>query len=331
MSGTGFSNLTMVDYSKLNFRVTDKEDESGAPWTSLRFVSLAVYIFTFFLGSVANGVVVWITGFRMQRTGSTILFLNLAIADFVFTSSLPFSIVYTAMGFHWPFGRVWCKLSCAITVSSMYSSIFHVVAISCDRCLTITAIVWAQSHRTPKNTWRTCLLIWGTASFLSLPYFYFRDMKKEDNFTKCFLHVTMMELLTLTAVRFAFGFVLPLLIILICYSIIAYKCNTVQHQKSIRPLCTIAAIIVTFFTCWVPFHVFQLLELQLLENENPSLSSLLMYGIPLSASVAAVNSCLNPILYVCMSRNFQEKFRSCLVFSSVRHSLVRELRYRWTL
>ncbi|KAM6995175.1 LOW QUALITY PROTEIN: uncharacterized protein LKV04_007410, partial [Tautogolabrus adspersus] len=47
-----------------------------------------VYCLAFVLGVLGNGVVIWVTGFKI-RSVNTIWFLNLAVADFLFTAFLP--------------------------------------------------------------------------------------------------------------------------------------------------------------------------------------------------------------------------------------------------
>ena len=97
-----------------NFSTPLNEYEEGsyesAGYTVLRILPLVVLGVTFVLGVLGNGLVIWVAGFRMTRTVTTICYLNLALADFSFTATLPFLIVSMAMGEKWPFGWFLCKL-----------------------------------------------------------------------------------------------------------------------------------------------------------------------------------------------------------------------------
>uniref|UniRef100_A0A8C4SWF0 G-protein coupled receptors family 1 profile domain-containing protein n=1 Tax=Erpetoichthys calabaricus TaxID=27687 RepID=A0A8C4SWF0_ERPCA len=299
--------------SKLNFRVTDKEDESGAPWTSLRFVSLAVYIFTFFLGSVANGVVVWITGFRMQRTGSTILFLNLAIADFVFTSSLPFSI---ALSSDWPFGSTMCKMNDFVKYLNMYASVFILTTISIDRCMLVVHPVWSRNHRSIRMASLVALFTWVIAFFFSMPYLFLRDTTTDiHNKTKCTLSFTgdaeekrRVRLATYIT-RFTCGFLLPFGIITTCYVIIYLRIKDKKWSRSNRPFIIIVVTIAAFFVCWMPYHIFNFLKTSSLPK------AFVKVGYRISSGLAYLNSCLNPIFYFFVGYSFRKVGEGSLLTS----------------
>ncbi|XP_052003406.1 chemerin-like receptor 1 isoform X2 [Xyrauchen texanus] len=114
---------------------------------SLNIMSLIVYTLAFVLGVVGNGIVIWVAGFKMKRTVNTVWFLNLAVADFLFTAFLPLSVAYTAKGFHWPFGQFMCKFNSTLSFLNMFSSVYILVVISVDRCVSVACPIWAQNHR----------------------------------------------------------------------------------------------------------------------------------------------------------------------------------------
>ncbi|XP_039474953.1 chemokine-like receptor 1 [Oreochromis aureus] len=113
---------------------------------SLNTVSLILYSLAFVLGVLGNGVVIWVTGFKMKKTVNTVWYLNLAVADFIFTAFLPLSVTYLASGFHWPFGKFMCKLNTTISSLNMFASVYILVVISVDRCVSVVWPVWAQNH-----------------------------------------------------------------------------------------------------------------------------------------------------------------------------------------
>ncbi|MBN3285392.1 CML1 protein, partial [Polyodon spathula] len=277
-------------------------------------LSIVLYSIAFILGTSGNGLVIWITGFKMKTSVNTIWFLNLAMADFIFTLFLPLSIAYTAMGFVWPFGWFLCKLNSFIMVLTMYSSVLILTAISIDRSLSVVAAVWAHNHRSPKKAWFTCLILWALAGVFSSPYLKYRDVVKiNETIQRCsydfgngYLDMPADTYKALTITRFLFGFLLPVIVIISCYTAIGYRYSTIHRKRSFKPFRVITAVIVTFFICWIPFHIFQILELKALDDHS-SFSKVVSIGVPVATNIAFFKSCLNPILYVCMCQDFKEK------------------------
>uniref|UniRef100_A0A8C8SD04 G-protein coupled receptors family 1 profile domain-containing protein n=1 Tax=Pelusios castaneus TaxID=367368 RepID=A0A8C8SD04_9SAUR len=150
--------------------------EAGASLQgAMHVVSMVIYSIAFVLGVTGNGLVIFIIGFRMKRTVNTIWFLNLAVADFIFTFFLPLGIAYVALGFHWPFGRALCKINTAVAFLNMFASVFLLTVISADhRCISVVCPVWAQNHRTPRLATLVALTVWVVALALCSPNIYFR-------------------------------------------------------------------------------------------------------------------------------------------------------------
>ncbi|XP_050786718.1 chemerin-like receptor 1 [Gopherus flavomarginatus] len=306
----------------------DYEDavRKQALFNTMHVVTMIIYSIAFVLGVTGNGLVIFITGFRMKRTVNTIWFLNLAVADFIFTFFLPLSVVYTALGFHWPFGRALCKINSTLAFLNLYASVYLLMVISIDRCISVLHPVWAQNHRTPNLALLVALGVWVLALVLCSPNLYFRHTAPSPfnkNITNCYNNFdtagegatneqrTRMVNTNHRAMiisRFILGFYIPFSVILGCYGAIWAKLKRNQLARSGKPFKVIAAVIVAFFLCWLPYHIFSFLELK----RTPSLDTTLIVGLPLTASLAFINSCLNPILYVFMGQDFKEKLRRSL-------------------
>ncbi|XP_028435380.1 chemokine-like receptor 1 [Perca flavescens] len=169
-------------------------DEHAELRQSLNIMSLIVYCLAFVLGVLGNGVVIWVTGFKMKKTVNTVWFLNLALADFLFTAFLPLSVTYTAMDFHWPFGKFMCKLHSTMTFLNMFASVYILVVISVDRCVSVVWPVWTRNHRSVRKASFVSLGVWVLALILSAPYFIFRNTgPSHDNndIINCFNNMTM--------------------------------------------------------------------------------------------------------------------------------------------
>lgn len=274
------------------------------------WVTLIIYCVTFVVGILGNGLVIYVTGFRMKRTVNSVWFLNLALADFLFLVFLIFTIISYTQEHRWRFGRVMCKLNNLFSAVNMFASIFLLTAISLDRCLSIWVVVWAQNKRTVCKAQLISAVIWMSAVVCSTPYATFRDLKVQNNQTYCGSSVTAEQRSSLTIFRFVVGFVIPFLVIIFCYVAIGVRARRLQRNRKQKPLKIIFSIILAFFICWLPFHVMQFLILKV--GNDMYLHNVVLIGSPLSVSMAFMNSCLNPILYVFMCDEFQKKLKQSI-------------------
>ncbi|XP_060132502.1 chemerin-like receptor 1 isoform X1 [Zootoca vivipara] len=306
----------------------DFDDNSGLR-DSMHLLSMVLYSVAFLLGVIGNGLVIFVTGFRMKRTVNTVWFLNLALADFVFTFFLPLSVAYMALGFHWPFGKALCKLNTTVAFLNMFASVFLLTVISMDRCVSVACPVWAQNYRTPRLASMVALGIWLAAMALSSPYFFFRDTGSssgEENITHCYNNFALSDDLdteevaklgedrhrAMVMTRFVAGFLVPFTIILFCYGIITARLKGSRLTRSGRPFKIMVAVVLAFFICWFPYHVFSFLEMSV-TTVTPWLQTILVVGVPLASGLAYVNSCLNPFLYVFVGHDFREKLRTSVL------------------
>ena len=270
---------------------------------------LFVNVLIFLLGVSGNVIVIWIAGFKMKRTVNTTWYLSVAVSDFLFCACLPFNITHTVTD-DWIFGVVMCKLTSFVMFLNMFSSIFLLVVISADRCLSVVFPVWAQNHRTNRKASVVVVVSWLLAACLSVPSLVFRDTTERPGSTVCYNRYTGPHSHQAVAVtRFLAGFVLPFLFIMVCYSIIIIRLRTNRMTRSSKPFKVMSALIATFFLCWLPYHVFVLLE----QQHHLYETKVLHIGLQVGTTVATANSFLNPVLYVFMGNDFKQKFRSSML------------------
>ncbi|XP_034004522.1 chemokine-like receptor 1 [Trematomus bernacchii] len=311
-----YYNYTEYNYSDYNYsNVTQQEDpvfqhESTCVKEVLCVFLLVVTVVIFLLGFFGNALVIWISGFKMTKTVNTTWYLSLAISDFVFCASLPFSITYMAME-NWVLGRFMCKFTSSVMSLNMFSSIFLLVVISVDRCVSVVFPVWAQNHRTANKATGVVCISWLLAVALSIPSVIFRDVNSHLGRTQCYNNYSSYKHShTIVAVsRFFAGFVVPFIVIIICYSIIILKLRNNRMTKSNKPLKVMSALVAAFFVCWLPYHVFILLDI----NHEHLEQSILVSGLKVGTCMAAANSFLNPVLYVFMGNDFKRKFKSSVL------------------
>ncbi|KAJ8286058.1 hypothetical protein GJAV_G00034090, partial [Gymnothorax javanicus] len=138
----------------------------------------------FLLGIFGNGVVIWISGFKMKKSVNSTWYLSLAVSDFMFCCCLPFTIVQLAAS-DWLFGLTMCKFNSFVMFLNMFSSIFLLVIISVDRCVTVVFPVWSQNNRSVRVASVVVIIAWAISSVLSVPSLIYREIRK-DKKTVCY-------------------------------------------------------------------------------------------------------------------------------------------------
>ncbi|XP_031697252.1 chemokine-like receptor 1 isoform X1 [Anarrhichthys ocellatus] len=278
---------------------------------TVQMVVLVLYCVIFMAGTLGNGVVIYVTGCRMKRTVNSVWFLNLALADFLFTAFLIFKIISVSQEQQWQFGQFMCKLFHFVSLVNMFASVFLLTAISLDRCLSIWVVVWAHNKRTVGKAQVICVVIWMTAAVCSTPDATFRQLVLIEEKFYCSYFVTT-PFWSLYMFRFVMGFLIPFLVILVSNVAIGVRTGRMQTTRKQRSRRITFAIIVAFFICWLPLHIIYIIELN--AQTNPDLWKIVQIGGPLVHSLAFLNSCLNPILYVFMCDEFQKKLKQSICF-----------------
>uniref|UniRef100_A0A8C9TRD7 Apelin receptor 2 n=1 Tax=Scleropages formosus TaxID=113540 RepID=A0A8C9TRD7_SCLFO len=320
---------------------THNRFEWGATWVLIP----AIYILAFTLGSLGNGLVLWLPTIcthpvrsAPSRSLTDSLIASLAAADLAFVVTLPLWAAYTALGFHWPFGKFFCKASSYLVAVNMYASVFSLAGLSVERYWVIAGRL--QAHRARGSRSRILWIVggvWVVASILALPALLLRTGNASYRLVSCEMDYSIListdlpedrewaELLWTAAMGIKstlLGFLLPLTILLLCYCSLGHLLS--QHfgrgpwadrRRQRRLLRVIITLVLAFFLCWLPFHVNKTLsiltELELLPY-SCSFDRALLVAHPYTTCLGYVNSCLNPLLYACCDAGFRRRCRALL-------------------
>uniref|UniRef100_A0A3B4DLT3 G-protein coupled receptors family 1 profile domain-containing protein n=1 Tax=Pygocentrus nattereri TaxID=42514 RepID=A0A3B4DLT3_PYGNA len=277
-----------------------------------------VNVIIFTLGVAGNGLVIWIAGFKVKKSVNAIWYLSLAVSDFLFSSTLPLGIVEVVKN-EWIFGLFMCKFIYFNMYLNWFSSIFLLVIISVDRCVVVMFPVWAQNKRTVRKASVIVMLAWIISAALSLPTAFYLDVKYDHNLRSiCDRNYKSNQEKTVDVLcKFIFGFVIPYLIIIICYVVIIRKLKSNQMTKSKKPFKIMTVLIVTFLICWLPYNTFALMELDIEKYKSFYLS-----GLTVVVVLANANSCLNPFLYAFMGKDFKNQCYALL--SKIENAIAEE-------
>lgn len=270
----------------------------------LNHLLVAINIAISVIGLGGNSVVIWICGCKMKRTVTTTWYISLAVSDLLFCALLPLEVYYN-ITLHWPFGLVVCKLTSSALFLNMYSSVFLLVLISMDRCVMVFFPVWSLNHRTISKAHGLVVLVWVLSALLTFPSMIFRQVTAHGTITQCHTRYTSHSThVAVVLVRFTCGFLIPFLMIVVCCSLFAVKLRSITIKSS-KPYKVVAALILSFFLCWVPYHSFVLLELDLKNNSI----EIIQTGLKLGGTLAAANSFLSPFLCVCVGNDFKQMLK----------------------
>ncbi|XP_044057532.1 C5a anaphylatoxin chemotactic receptor 1 [Siniperca chuatsi] len=280
----------------------------------IQIVALVFYGLVVLLGVPGNALVVWVTGFCMSRSVTSLWFLNLALADLLCCLSLPLLMVPLAHDDHWHFGPLACTLVRSVFHLVMYCSILQLVLISVDRWMLVSRPVWCQNNRRPKWAACGCVAVWCLALIGSIPQFvYTQEIKAGEDKRECVTVYTSLSAWLVASYRFLVGFFLPSLVIIVCHWVVYRRAErglSRGRTRSKRTLRVIIAVVLSFFLCFLPLHIMDFLTL--LTPRNSPHSPAVYLAHVLTLCLAYFNSCLNPLLYVCLGRGFKDSMNRSL-------------------
>ncbi|XP_030601211.1 C5a anaphylatoxin chemotactic receptor 1-like [Archocentrus centrarchus] len=301
-----------MDYDYYNYTFPDIIEPQTPEIQPIQIVALVMYSLVVLLGVPGNALVVWVTGFCMSCSVTSLWFLNLALADLLCCLSIPLLMVPLVHDDHWHFGPLACMLVRGLFYLVMYCSILQLAVISVDRLLLVIRPIWCQNNRRPKQAAYGCVAVWILALIGSIPQFvYAKEIEAGDEKRECRMEYTGQSAWSVSAFRFLIGFIFPFLIILVCHLVVYFNTQRrMSHGRSNKTLRVIIAVVLSFFLCWLPLHIIDFLILT-----TPRVSSArpkLQLAHVIALCLAYLNSCLNPLLYVCLGRSFKDSMNRSL-------------------
>uniref|UniRef100_A0A8B9RM51 Mu-type opioid receptor n=2 Tax=Astyanax mexicanus TaxID=7994 RepID=A0A8B9RM51_ASTMX len=325
---SGNANLSDPD-SRCNR--TGEISESSTP-VIIAIIITAVYSIVCALGLVGNVLVMYvIIRYTKMKTATNIYIFNLALADALATSTLPFQSVNYLMG-TWPFGDVLCKIVMSIDYYNMFTSIFTLTTMSVDRYIAVCHPVKALDFRTPRNAKIVNVCNWILSSAIGLPVMVmasttaarvdFRGNTMDIDCTLEFPHPSWYWENLLKICVFIFAFIMPVLIITVCYGLMILRLRSVrmlsgskEKDRNLRRITRMVLVVVAvFIICWTPIHIFVIIK-ALVTIPNSLLQTITWH---FCIALGYTNSCLNPVLYAFLDENFKRCFREfCIPSPSV--------------
>uniref|UniRef100_A0A8C8RMU0 Gonadotropin-releasing hormone receptor n=1 Tax=Pelusios castaneus TaxID=367368 RepID=A0A8C8RMU0_9SAUR len=299
-------------------------------WADLGGVRVAITFVLFLSSACFNIAVLWsVTQKYRKRPHLRILIVNLAAADLLVTFVvMPLDAAWN-ITVQWYAGDLACRALMFLKLVAMYASAFITVVISLDRQAAILNPL-SMGDAKKKNKAMLCVA-WALSLLLALPQmFVFHTVSRSQPiyFIQCATvgsfqahwQETLYNMFTFSCL-----FLLPLLIMVLCYSRIlieisgkmkrAFSSKEVHLRRSynniprarMRTLKMSIVIVLTFILCWTPYYLLGLWywfspEMLSRKKVPPSLSHILfLFGL--------FNACLDPLIYGLFTMHFRREIR----------------------
>lgn len=121
---------------------------------------------------------------------------------------------------------------------------------------------------------------------------------------------------------FVFAFVVPVLIITLCYTLMVLRLKSVrmlsgsrEKDRNLRRITRLVVVVVAVFVvCWTPIHIFILVKALVNVPETTAIMAAYFFCVALGYT----NSSLNPVLYAFLDENFKRCFKDFCLSTRLR-------------
>ncbi|XP_076013566.1 uncharacterized protein LOC143006127 [Genypterus blacodes] len=273
------------------------------------------------LGVIGNSFVLCIFCLQKRRSSVADIYLsNLAAADLLMVSCLPFWVTTIIHKFHWRFGKPMCQLINIVIGMNYYCSVLFLMLVSVDRYLALTRpLSQGRERRAVWARW-ICFSIWIAGVLLSFPALIFRSVQFFPHLgvDACYLAYPnegwrLRYNMTVNIV----GFLIPVPVVSFCsYHIIKVLRNSQKltgRRGSTERKATylVLTVLVVFILSWLPYQFLIFLDTLDYYEVTPGCTWawVLDIGTQLATYLGYSNSSLNPFLYVVVGKHFKQRAR----------------------
>ncbi|XP_043847690.1 platelet-activating factor receptor-like [Dromiciops gliroides] len=305
------------------------------PWDDpARFIVVpAAYAVALSLGLPANLAALAVFGRGGGRLGQALrlYLLNLAVADILFTLTLPFWLTYYLGRAHWPFPDSVCHVTGAIYYAATYAAISFMVLISASRYCTVQGPKPGFGTRLPLNQLRVaqaaCTATWMLCLACAAPSLVSARALRPGpgGTTRCFEHGwARQDMAYITVAFFTAAFLLVLGAYISLARVLAVP--PASRRASLGPLATgshrrmartmVLGLLLVFAVCLAPYHLILAPWVARQDGDEGNngdsecpVPSTLDVLHTLSLALLSLNSCLDPLVYCFSLRRFRQDCR----------------------
>uniref|UniRef100_A0A673BKU4 Opioid receptor kappa 1 n=1 Tax=Sphaeramia orbicularis TaxID=375764 RepID=A0A673BKU4_9TELE len=228
----------------------------------------AVYSVVFVVGLLGNCLVMYvIIRYTKMKTATNIYIFNLALADALVTTTMPFQSTDYLLN-TWPFGEVVCKVFISIDYYNMFTSIFTLTMMSVDRYVAVCHPVKALDFRTP--------------------------IKTNSDITEC-------------ALQFPEPYVYWDTLMKVCVFSVRMLSGSREKDRNLRRITRLVVVVVAVFViCWTPIHIFILVKALVSVPETTAIMAAYFFCVALGYTNSSLNPVLYAFLDENFKRCFKD-------------------------
>ncbi|XP_058274754.1 cysteinyl leukotriene receptor 2-like [Hemibagrus wyckioides] len=279
-----------------------------------------VFSLIFIFGLISNvGALYVFCKLSVKNRLSTIFLIHLAVSDLIFIFTLPLRIAFyfsSLTGLKESSPRpamshlsLACRFSTFLFYISMYCSIFFLTALSLCRYMVLAGRVRLQNSEACRWARLLCWGIWvfvvggnflhiGITSGFSMEAGGCLEPAGKKSWAFLY-HLNLVVLVTC--------FLLPLTVVLICYSLMIRHILKIRAGQRQRDVALICLVLLIFCFCFLPYHIQRTLHLHYMMFQQTATCKLLaslQKSVVVTLCFAALNSCLDPLLFLFVGHGF---------------------------
>ncbi|XP_016068407.1 PREDICTED: C-C chemokine receptor type 6 [Miniopterus natalensis] len=267
------------------------------------------------LGNVL--VVITFAFYKKAKSMTDVYLLNMAVADILFVLTLPFWAATHATG-RWVFSNALCKLVKGIYAVNFNCGMLLLACVSLDRYIAIVQATksFRLRSRTLVHRRAICLAVWAVSLLISVWTFIFNQKYTLQGSEVCEpryrgVSEPIRWKLLMLGLQLLFGFFIPLVFMIFCYTFIVKTLvqaqNSKRRHKAIR---VIIAVVLVFLACQVPHNMVLLVTAVNMGKMDRTCrgEKLMGYTENCAEVLAFLHCCLNPVLYAFVGQKFRSYF-----------------------
>uniref|UniRef100_H9GSG9 C-C motif chemokine receptor 9 n=1 Tax=Anolis carolinensis TaxID=28377 RepID=H9GSG9_ANOCA len=256
----------------------------------------------FFVGTIGNAFVVLVYWkYKGKKNLTDKYLIHLAIADLLFLFTLPFWAIAAHDG-------------CMYKIN-LYSCMLFLMLISFDRYTVVVRSTRARHSKQKRLTHHKliCFGVWLMAVSLCIPEIIYSQTEQSSNITICKMiyppNVNRSIKVINLSLKIAIGFLLPLVVIVVCYTCIIHTLLRAKKTPKHKLFKIMTIIILVFLLSQVPYNSILMVKTMVLYApviKDCKMLDRIDIGFQLTQSIAFLHSCLNPFLYVFAGQRFRK-------------------------
>ncbi|XP_076300237.1 trissin receptor-like [Lasioglossum baleicum] len=316
--------------------------------TDVRVIFITLYTVVFVCCFFGNLMVIFVVSFSSRLRSITNFFLaNLAVADFCVGVFCVYQTLTNYLTNSWQLGDLLCKVYMFVHALSYTASVLILVLVCVERYLAIVYPIKCRSVLTRRRLRLVVGVVWLMAAVYASPRFFYVEtvsnrLNTGDVDIICIPNIKKHNKNVLDAVNLVFLYLIPLCLMTCLYSRIAvglwrsaatlsapgmdrtrqggaqhmhsYGRNVLRDRRGVIRM--LIAVVMMFAVCNLPQQVRIVWRHWDSDYDRTSdFSTLLTLSTFL---ISYMNSCLNPLLYAFLSRNFRRGIQELLLCKGSR-------------